>query len=202
MCRMLAIACVLLLTSKSVGAQQPSVKPSAPRKPSTMSATVLAHAGYFLASEQASKDIYGNGLVYGGELRLASQRVLARRLAIWAEGTYRTRRGALSFTREATTMSVTGLEAGALYQPATNGRLLPYFGGGAGYYAFDEKNEPIGEARQGKIGYCAVCGVAVTAWKALVVDVRIKYSVAKMQPADFPIDVGGLTASIGFGARF
>ncbi len=156
----------------------------------------LGRLGYFQASDSAYKDIYGNGLVFGGELRLGKKRI-----AGWFEGSYRTRTGKFSFTGEETKVTVTGIEAGALYRILPGG-ISPYAGAGIGYYMFNERNDPIGTAKKSSVGFCGIAGVSVIMIRRLVLDCRLKYLSCSMKPADFKINIGGLSLDLGIGMRF
>jgi opacity protein-like surface antigen len=161
----------------------------------------VIHVGKFKSSDSTFESIYGNGLVFGGEVRAAGPRLAAGQLMFWAEGSSRRRSGQLSFTGEPTKVRVNAIEAGLLHRLG-RGRVSPYLGGCLGYYMFSETNEPIGKAAQGKIGYCGVAGASIAATRRIAIDVRVKYSVSSMQPADFPIKIGGLTVGGGVGVRF
>jgi len=196
--RMIGVGLVLLIVTQALSAQQPVVpaaKPG-PQEERDSFSMFLGRFGYFLASDKAFKDIYGNGVVYGGELRIGGKRI-----AGWLEGNYRARTGEFSFTGEETKVNVMAIEGGALYR-IMPGDISPYVGAGIGFYMFNENNEPIGEAKQSKIGFCGAAGVSVFVAKLLVLDCRLKYSTCSMKPADYDINVGGLTMGIGLGVRF
>jgi opacity protein-like surface antigen len=206
---LIGVALLVVATAQSVAAQAPNasaaaqtpnVPAAAPAADPLASPVVLGRFGYFLASEPAFKDIYGNGPVYGGEARFALKPG-SRRFVIWAEGSYRSRTGQLSFTNEATTVAVTAVEFGVHYR-ILPGNVSPYVGAGAGYYHLNERSEALGTATQGKAGFCGTAGVSVVMATRLVLDARVKYSTAHMQPAAFNVDVGGLTAGGGIGIRF
>jgi opacity protein-like surface antigen len=195
---MIGVGLVLLIVTQALSAQQPDVpaaKPG-PQEERDSFSMFLGRFGYFLASDSAFKDIYGNGVVFGGELRIGGKRI-----AGWLEGNYRARTGKFSFTGEETTVKVTAIEGGALYR-IMPGNISPYVGAGIGYYMFNENNVPIGEAKQSKIGFCGAAGVSVFVAKLLVLDCRLKYSTCSMKPADYEINIGGLTMGIGLGVRF
>ncbi len=156
----------------------------------------LLRAGFFLAGDSAFADVYSNGPVFGGELRIGKGKIVG-----WLEGTYRAHTGAMTFSGDETKMSVIAAEAGALYR-FMSGSMTPYAGLGLGYHMFSETNEIRGEAKKSAVGLCALAGVTMTFGKNLVLDGRIKYSMCTMTPADFKIDVGGLTIGIGAGMRF
>jgi len=156
----------------------------------------LGRFGYFLASDSAFKDIYGNGAVYGGELRVGG-----KKLAGWLEGSYRARTGQLSYTKDKTEVSILAVEGGVLHRVMTR-TISPYLGAGLGFYIFDENNVAIGEAKQSKVGFCGLAGVSMIVGGSLVLDARVKFSTCTMKPADFDINVGGITLGIGAGFRF
>ena len=196
--RIIGVGLVLLIVTQALSAQQPVVpaaKPG-PEEERDSFSMFLGRFGYFLASDTAFKDIYGNGVVFGGELRIGGKRI-----AGWLEGNYRARTGEFSFTGEETKVNVMAIEGGALYR-IMPGDISPYVGAGIGFYMFNENNEPIGEAKQSKIGFCGAAGVSVIVAKLLVLDCRLKYSTCSMKPADYDINIGGLTMGIGLGMRF
>jgi len=168
-------------------------EPPAVKEPFSM---FLLRAGFFLAGDSAFGDVYKNGAVFGGELRIGKGKIVG-----WLEGTYRAHTGKFTFTGEETKMNVMAVEAGALYR-FKSGPMTPYAGLGLGYHMFTETNDIRGEAKQSKIGFCALAGVTMAFGKSLAVDGRVKYSTCSMQPADFKINVGGLTIGLGAGLRF
>jgi len=196
--RKIGIVLVLLFVSPVLLGQQVNVNGSqseTPKERDTLS-MFLGRLGYYLASDSAFKDIYGNGEVFGGEFRLGGKRI-----AGWLEANFRQRTGKFSFTGEETKVKVMSLEGGALYR-IMSGTIWPYVGAGIGYYMYNENNVPLGEAKQSKIGFCAAAGVSVVVAELLVLDIRIKYNVCNMKPADFDINIGGLTIGMGMGVRF
>jgi hypothetical protein len=156
----------------------------------------LLRAGFFMAGDSAFGEVYTNGPVFGGELRIGKGKIVG-----WLEGTYRAHTGAMTFTGDETKMSVIAVEAGALYR-FMSGPMTPYAGLGLGYHMFTETNDIRGEAKKSGFGFCALAGVTMSFGKNLVLDGRIKYSMCTMTPADFKIDVGGLTIGLGAGMRF
>ncbi|MBN1938441.1 MAG: outer membrane beta-barrel protein, partial [Candidatus Aminicenantes bacterium] len=175
---------------------KPAVAARLPGKPRDSFSMVLARAGYFVAADPAYTDVYQNGPVYGGELRIGG-----KKLAGWLDGTYRAETGELTYTKEKTEVSVLTVQAGLLYRFAA-GTLNPYAGAGIGYFMFKEKNEAIGRAEKNQAGFCLLGGVSWTPGGGFVVDARLKYEFCKMKPADFDIELGGLTAGLGLGFRF
>ena len=156
----------------------------------------LGRIGFFLASDSTFSDIYDNGVVFGGEVRVGR-----KKLAGWLEASYRARTGQLSYTKEETKVNILAVEGGALYRFMI-GRISPYAGAGLGFYIFDENNVAIGKAKQNKIGFCGLAGVSIIVGGSFVLDARVKFSTCAMKPADLDINVGGITLGIGAGFRF
>jgi uncharacterized protein YgiM (DUF1202 family) len=184
-------------------APRPAAAPKAPAPPADYSRSfsmILARVGVFLASDSNFKAIYGTGLVFGGELRVGPKRPGGPRIVGWLEATSRQRDGKLSFTKEATKVTVTAVEAGALYRLKA-ADLSPYVGAGLGYHMLNETNV-LGDAKQNKLGFCAIGGVSMTASRRIVLDARLKYSIVSMKPVDVAIKVGGITIGAAIGLKF
>jgi len=197
MLRKLGIVLVLLWVPLVLHAQQATVNENAPAPPKENTLSMfVGRFGYFLASDSAFKPIYGNGVVFGGELRLGGRRITG-----WLEGNYRARTGKFSFTGEQTKVNVLAIEGGALYKIKSS-NIMPYVGAGLGYYMYKETNQPIGEAKKSNIGFCVVGGASMRVLKSLALDCRIKYSTCSMQPAEYKINIGGLTFGLGIGLSF
>jgi len=191
------IAFVLVLSAPVLSARQVEIirYPPAPPQENTLS-MMLGRFGYFWASDPAFAPIYGNGSVFGGELRLGGRIVTG-----WLEGSYRTRTGKFSFTGEETKVAVTALEGGVIFR-ILPGPFMPYAGAGVGYYSYAETNEPIGRAKKYQWGACAVAGATLKIADRIALDYRIKYSTCRMRPADTKIEIGGLTLGLGLGLFF
>jgi opacity protein-like surface antigen len=159
------------------------------------SLTWLLRGGFFIPTQSEFREIYGSGPALGSELRLSRGH-----LAAWLEIAHFGRSGKLSETEEATRVKILSLEGGALWR-IKPGKTAPYVGAGAGYFQYRETNV-IGDARQGKAGFCGLAGLTMMLGQRLILDCRLKYTYCPMQPADFKIDIGGLTAGIGLGMRF
>lgn len=191
------IALVFTLCAPGLLAQQVEIirYPPAPPAENTLS-MMLGRFGYFWASDPAFEPIYGNGSVFGGEVRLGGRIVTG-----WLEGSYRTRTGKFSFTGEETKVTVSAIEAGLIFR-ILPGPFMPYAGAGIGYYSYSEINEPIGKAKRNQAGFCAVAGATLKIVDRIALDYRVKYSTCRMRPADYKIDIGGLTLGIGLGLFF
>lgn len=196
--KIIALICVLLAASPFLAGQQPAPAaqaPAAEQAPVSFSMFLL-RAGYFMASDSAYTDVYKNGLIYGGELRIGKNRIVG-----WLEGNYRAETGEFTVTKEKTDVKVIVVEAGALYRIIPKA-LSPYAGAGIGYYMYDEQSGVLPGVKKSQVGFCVLGGVSYVIGKRIVLDGRVKYSLCKMKPADFDIEIGGLTAGLGFGIKF
>ncbi len=155
-----------------------------------------AKAIYFQPSEQIFKDIYGSGIMYGGEININ----IFKGLAIWAGAEYFTKKGKLTFTEEETELRITPIYAGLKYI-FQGSKICPYAGLGVGYFLYKESN-PIGTVEESKIGFLGQAGIIFRFLKPLVVDLSAGYSSCKVQPAEEKADLGGFTAGIGLGIEF
>jgi hypothetical protein len=91
--RLTGMTAVLLLISGSAGAATVRVE---------------LKAGYFHPTEQAFLDIYGGGPRYGGELDVR----LWKGFDVWLGGSYFSREGELTFTKEKTELQIMPIGAG------------------------------------------------------------------------------------------
>jgi hypothetical protein len=151
---------------------------------------------YLHPSEKAFGDIYGGGLVYGGELSIG----IWKRLDIWVGGNYFSKKGELTFTKEGTKLEIYPLGGGLKYR-LTSGVFNLYAGAGLNYYQYKESN-PIGDVSKGGLGYVAKIGSYVKVTSGLLFDLYVNYSYCKLKPADFEINIGGIEAGVGIGYRF
>ena len=93
--------------------------------------TVELKAHYFSPSEQAFKDIYGGGLMYGAEISIG----VWRDLDLWFGGSYFSKKGELTFTKEETKLELFPIGGGIKYR-ILNGNFALYAGFGLNYYQF------------------------------------------------------------------
>lgn len=165
----------------------------------------LSHAGaffieakgnYFQPKDQDFKDIYGNGISFGGEIGIN----LGKGLGIWAGGHYFSKKGKLTFTEEDTEIQIIPLYAGIRYRLA-KASIRPYVGFALGYFRYKEAN-PIGTVKKGDIGYIGQAGVIFKVGGALFLDIKGSYSYCKVKPVDIEANLGGLQAEIGLGLEF
>ena len=151
---------------------------------------------YFIPSENAFKDIYGNGTEFGGEIKYS----FWTNCGIWLSGSYYEKQGELSFTREKTVVSVVPLAVGLSFQ-IPGDWIRVYLDGGLGSFNFQEDN-PIGRVTQSRLGYLAKIGASFFPVKGLILDVFIRYSSCLIRPLEIEANIGGLSFGVGLGYRF
>ena len=159
--------------------------------------TVEIRRTSFSPSEQAFKDIYGGGPMWGGEISVN----VWKRLEVWISGSHFTQTGELTFTQEETKLEITPIGAGVKYSYPIEKIVEIYGGVGANHYSYKEEN-PIGKVSKGGLGFIMKAGILGNIFKGVVIDAFFNYTHCKMKPADFDINIGGTEVGVGLGYRF
>jgi len=152
---------------------------------------------YFSPTDDDFKEIYGGGIMYGAEFAIT----IWENLDFCLGGSYFTKSGELTFTKEETSLTIVPIFGGLRYR-ITYGTLNIYAGFGVDYFLFKESNEPIGDVSEGGIGLEAKLGAFLKLSKGFLLDFHVNFSYCKIQPADFIINIGGLEGGIGLGYEF
>ncbi|MCX6564090.1 MAG: SH3 domain-containing protein [Candidatus Aminicenantes bacterium] len=176
-------------------APQPSPPPVAgipPRRPSAM---IFGRYGLFSPNDENFKSIYGSGSVFGGELRLHVTNGFYLSLA---GGVFK-KTGALTLTKDETTLTIYPIDAMVVYHFLSGG-ILPYLGVGGAICKYKEENI-IGTVDKWGFGF-GFCGGVTARWKSLGVDARVKYTSVKIKPLEDEAGLGGLTLSLAAGVVF
>jgi opacity protein-like surface antigen len=159
-------------------------------------ATLGVKAFYLMPSEQAFKDIYGSGPMYGGELGFK----IAGPVNLWIDGMYYRGKGKLTYTEEDTTLTLIPIGAGVRVD-LPKGAIVPYAGAGLRYYIYKEENV-IGTVKKNGLGFVGFAGVNFRIAKGFLFDLRAAFSSCQMTPADFAINVGGIELGGGLVIEF
>jgi len=159
--------------------------------------TVELKSHYFTPLEQAFRDIYGGGIEIGAEASVE----IARRLAVWLGGSYFSRKGELTFTKEATELRIMTFGGGIKYIFPAGAGIDLYGAGGVNYCSYDEENV-LGEVSKGGLGVVVKAGGLIRIINGIFLDIYTSYSYCKMKPADFKINIGGFGAGVGLGYKF
>lgn len=157
---------------------------------------VELRAHYLHPSKKAFRDIYGGGLTYGGEISIG----VWRGLDAWIGGSYFSRKGELTFTKEETKIQIYPLGGGLKYM-LSEGILSFYIGAGLEYFQYKESN-PLGDVSKSGLGFIGKIESYVKVSGGLLIDLFVNYSYCKLKPADFDINIGGIEAGVGVGYAF
>jgi opacity protein-like surface antigen len=160
------------------------------------SLTIEARGSYFIPTDQIFGEIYGNGMIWGGELTFG----ISDRISLWAGGDYFSKVGKLVFTEEETKVRIAPLTAGAKYFLPL-GRFMPYVGSGLGYFQYKETNS-IGSVEKGAIGFIVRAGLVFKLGDPFFLDVQGMWSTCSVRPLDVQANLGGFSAGVGFGLEF
>jgi len=153
-------------------------------------------AQYFSPSDQAFRDIYGGGIMYGGELSIG----VWKGLEVWLGGSYFSKEGELSFTKEKTELEIIPIGAGLKYRWRKS-VISFYVGAGLSSYTYRESN-PIGDINDGGIGGIVEIGGYVKVTGGLMIDLFVNYSNCGIKPTDVDVEIGGLGAGVGLAYEF
>lgn len=151
---------------------------------------------YFNPSDKDFRDIYGGGLMYGGEASIG----VWKGLGIWFGGSYFSKKGELTFTKERTELQITPVGGGLKYRFG-KGIVSFYVGAGLHSYQYKESN-PIGDVSKGGLGYVGRLGSYIKVTGGLLIDLSLTYSICNIEPADFEINIGGMGAGVGIAYEF
>ena len=158
--------------------------------------TLAVKGHYFYPSDKTFRDIYGGGPMYGGEIGIG----VSRSLDIWIGGSYFSRTGELTYTKEGTKLSILPVDLGLRYR-FTAGSVIVYGSAGVEYCQFKESN-PIGRVNKGGAGLIVRLGSLFRISRGFYIDLAVGYSYCQMKPADYNIQIGGIQAGGGLVFEF
>jgi len=147
---------------------------------------------YFSPSDKDFKDIYGGGMMYGGEFSFR----IAKSLDLWIGGSYFSKKGNLTYTRDETNLTLIPLGGGLRYRFMSGRKISPYVAAGPEYFLYKESNV-LGDVNSGGIGFIGKAGVLIGLAGSFGLEVHAGYSWCKFKPADFEINVGGVEFGAG-----
>jgi len=165
-------------------------------RPGAAGVRLELRGGYHSPSEQAFRDIYGGGPAYGADVVVG----LLKNVDLWAGGGYFYRKGLLTFTAEETFVKIRTLGWGIRYRRAV-GRFDVHGGAALNFYLYDESN-PIGDVEAGKIGPEVRAGAFYRFTDRASAGAFASWSTCTIAPAQYEVDIGGLTAGLALSYRF
>jgi hypothetical protein len=195
------IVMTALATASVLAAQTPEPAPQAQPRPEAAvrrpwpSAMAFVRYGSFAPSAGIFKTVYGNGPVFGAELRLH----IKGGFYLSLEAGSFSKKGRLTVTEDPTTMTIYPMEVMAIFHPRS-GSIMPYIGAGGSACKYAEENV-IGKVSEWGVGFAAYGGVTAR-WRSIGVDARVKLSSVKVKPLEESVNLGGITISVAAGYLF
>lgn len=153
-------------------------------------------AAYFYPTEQDFLDIYGGGPRYGAEVDIG----LWKGFDVWLGGSYFSKAGELTFTKEKTELRIIPIGAGLKYL-WTKGVVRVYTAAGLSSFQYKESN-PIGEVSKSRVGLTAELGSYLKVAGGLLIDAFVGYSVSYVETEAFKVNIGGVSAGLGLAYQF
>jgi hypothetical protein len=157
---------------------------------------IEAKASYFYPTDAAFREIYGQGLEYGGEISIK----IIKSIEVWIGGSRYLRKGKLTLTREATEITISPLFVGLKF--LSSGKSAKgYLALGIGKYSYKETN-PLNEIDESAWGYLGRVGMILKLFGPLIADFFVGYTHCEVMPAEVKANLGGIHGGIGLGVEF
>lgn len=157
---------------------------------------VEVKVGGFYPYEDAFQEIYGNCMNFGLEFSIN----VWRGFDFFIQGSFLSKTGELTFTKDETRLKITPVEWGVKYRVVL-GRFNLYTGAGLGFFRYSETS-PLGDIHVDEYGFIGKLGCYADVVKNIVVDLQFEYTYCMINPADYEVNIGGWTASLGLGYQF
>jgi hypothetical protein len=162
---------------------------------------LIGKFGQFRPSTNPLKTSYGTSLGYGGEVDFS----LSNYLDLWLSAMYHPQQNHVTATSRA---SLTPVDAGLKLKLPVPFLGTPYFGVGAVYCTYSEKQGTV-QSSEGGLGYCLQAGLVIppctgrTCSTALFsIDLFLNYSDCRVAIDGRTLDLGGLRIGLGWGVGF
>jgi len=157
-------------------------------------------AGYYMPSDSAYKDLYGQGgLMFGSSFSFELFKKLKARL----EGGYFQDLGKMNLTKEDLKLSLLAGGLGARLRFVDAKLLRPYVGGGLVIYAYKEDlPSRLEDISKSAVGVQAEAGTYVSLTQQILLDVNFRYVFMNVKPADEAVKLGGIRAGLGIVYQF
>jgi len=151
---------------------------------------------YFKPSDEAFKDIYGQGKTFGVEFGFKFNKFTG----LWLSVDSFSKKGQMTFTREETSLKIMPVSAGIRLEVPLS-FISPYVHLGVGYFHYEESNI-LGQVKKNNFGYVGQIGLLIKTVGPLYLDLFSQYSSCKVKPLELEANLGGLKAGLGLGLQF
>jgi len=157
-------------------------------------------AGYYMPSDSAYKDLYGQGnLMFGGSFSIE----FIRKFEVRVDGGYFQDSGKMNLTKEDLKLSLLAGGLGVRLRFVDAKRLRPYVGGGLVICAYKEDLPPrLEDVSKTAVGFQGEAGTYVSLTQRMLLDVNFRYVFMNVKPADEAVKLGGIRAGLGIVYQF
>jgi len=152
-------------------------------------------AGYYMPSDSAYKDLYGQGnLMFGGSLGFE----LIRKLEVRLEGGYFQDSGKMNLTEEDLKLSFFAGSLGARFRFVDGKALQPYIGAGVAMYSYKEDLPArLEDVSKTAVGFQGEAGIYYVLTSKILLDLNFRYILMNAKPFNESVKLGGLRAGLG-----
>jgi opacity protein-like surface antigen len=157
-------------------------------------------AGYYMPSDSAYKDLYGQGnLMLGGSLGFE----LIRKLEIRLEGGYFQDSGKMNLTGEEIKLAFFAGSLGARFRFVDGKALQPYVGAGVAMYSYKEDLPArLEDVSKTAVGFQGEAGIYYALSAKVLLDLNFRYALMNTKPLNESVKLGGLRAGLGVAFQF
>lgn len=157
-------------------------------------------AGYYVPSDSAYKDLYGQGnLMFGGSFSFE----LIRKFEVRVDGGYFQDSGKMNLTKEDLRLSLLSGGLGVRLRFVDAKLLRPYVGGGLAIYAYKEDlPSRLEDVSKTAVGLQGEAGTYVSLTQRISLDVNFRYVFMNVKPVDEAVKLGGIRVGLGIVYQF
>jgi len=157
-------------------------------------------AGYYVPSDSAYKDLYGQGnLMFGGSFSFE----LIRKFEVRVDGGYFQDSGKMNLTKEDLRLSLLSGGLGVRLRFVDAKLLRPYVGGGLAIYAYKEDlPSRLADVSKTAVGLQGEAGTYVSLTQRISLDVNFRYVFMNVKPVDEAVKLGGIRVGLGIVYQF
>ena len=186
---LIAVAALLALSVSPLAAQDRPIRQG----------SVEIILGRYDMNEPRFDAVYPKGGLLAG---LGASAAIVSNLNLYLEAKYWQREGALTFSKEKTTLRLVPISIGARFIVPL-GIINPYAGAGGDLYFYYEDN-PIGTTANSAAGIHVMGGVYIRPAQGvpLMINLKVKYTWARTTQGGFDIQLGGLEYAGGLAFAF
>jgi hypothetical protein len=161
--------------------------------------SVTLKGANFWPSDGVFRNVYGSGLVFGGEFAVP----IAGGLHLWAGAEYFGKSGLLTLSEEATKVRIIPVYLGLRYHFGKSA-VRPYLGAAVAYFLFKEEN-PLGSVSKSGLGVLGQAGLLVKIAGPVSIDLYANYRACTLRtdgPDPVEAKIGGFSGGLGLVFRF